>query len=183
MTRSANTRADPCRDRQPAIPRPGTFGSGLRGCDCETGAIGCPELAPLISFMLDGKLDRNSWRKSNGICKAVRCNASAAISARSRRLYAAIPLLHPPAGWCYATTIGAGSAEAISLAATATSACLRRFHSSGQGRPGACRRVPSVGSLVSGKAAAIVAAAGLAIAATMARPWPGRPAVDRERRW
>src|SRR5207249_4316704 len=78
--------------------------------------VGCPELAPMLSKMVDGELQLAASRElSTHLRGCRRCRRELDELRRTRRLHALIPLLAAPAGWSWAA-----AAEAAGLAAAAT---------------------------------------------------------------
>ena len=130
--------------------------------------MGCPELAPLLSAMIDGELDLDIWQGiDQHLEQCERCRRELRHLRRSRRLYAAIPLLAPPAGWCYATMTGVATVEAVGLVA-ASAAVPVVTPAVGLGTTsGVSGILGVVGSFLSGKAAAVAVAASVTVATTM----------------
>ena len=100
------------------------FRRAYLGLMTRSAPIGCPELAPLISAMLDEELDASTWRDvEQHVSGCRRCRFELRQLRSARRLHATIPLLAPPAGWSWASTLEAartaGGLGAASLAANA----------------------------------------------------------------
>ena len=98
------------------------FRRAYQGLLARSAPIGCPELVPLISAMLDEELDASTWRDvEQHVSGCRRCRFELRQLRSARRLHATIPLLAPPAGWSWASTLEAartvGGLGAASLAA------------------------------------------------------------------
>ena len=69
--------------------------------------VGCPELGPLLSAMLDSELDAVAFSRVSGhLEQCARCRRELSLLRRARRLHAGIPLLAPPIGWQAVPTVG-----------------------------------------------------------------------------
>jgi RNA polymerase sigma-70 factor (ECF subfamily) len=137
------------------------FRAAYEGFAANPGPVGCPDLAPLLSAMIDDEVEPAAWAELSAHLNACRrCRQELKRLRRGRRLRALIPLLAPPAGWHATATAGATSGGLLA----------------------------NLAGLGAGKAAGAVVGAGLGVAVVLAplpRPDPaalaeliaGRPAV------
>ena len=86
------------------------FREAYEGVAASPGPVGCPELGPLLSSMIDSELDAPAWSSvSEHLAGCGRCRRELSLLRRSKRLHGAIPLLAPPAGWQALPGAGVGS--------------------------------------------------------------------------
>jgi RNA polymerase sigma-70 factor (ECF subfamily) len=81
------------------------FRAAYEGLAATPRTVGCPELAPLLSAMLDGEVTPEAWadlKAHLGACR--RCRRELDGLRRTRRLHGLIPLIVPPVGWHAITT-------------------------------------------------------------------------------
>ena len=77
-------------------------------------SLSCPDLAPMVSAMLDHELEPDSWAfVQRHLDRCRRCQTDLRQLRRSRRRYRAVPLLLPPAGWSRASTLEAASTAGV----------------------------------------------------------------------
>ena len=97
------------------------FRRAYQGLMARSAPIGCPDLAPLMSAMLDEELNTSTWKDVEQHVAGCRgCRFELRQLRGARRLHATIPLLAPPAGWSWTATLeaarAAGGIGAASLA-------------------------------------------------------------------
>ena len=155
------------------------FRQAYEGTTAQAEPVGCPALDPLLSALLDGELDRDVWRGVDRHLKQCgRCRRELRGLRKSRRLYAAIPLLVPPACWGYAALTGAATAHAAGLAAASAVAAPVAAPTAGLGAAsGAGSVLGVVGASIGSKVAAVAVAAGVTVVATMTPGVEARPAA------
>ena len=167
------------------------FRQAYEGTTAQAGSVGCPELAPLLSAMLDGELDRDVWQGVDQHLKRCgRCRRELRGLRRSRRLYTAIPLLVPPAGWGYTALTGAATAEAAGLAAASAvvvpvvaSAAVVPVVAPAVGMgtaSGVGGVLGIVGAFIGSKAAVVAVAAVVTVAATVTTGAAAQPPPNAE---
>jgi RNA polymerase sigma factor (sigma-70 family) len=103
-----------------------SFREAYEGLTARSEPVSCPDLAPLISAMLDDELESGTWESVDGhVATCRRCQCELRQLRRSRRLYRTVPLLVPPTGWSWAATLEAASAGgAAGIAGAAGAASL-----------------------------------------------------------
>ena len=142
-------------------------------------SLSCPELAPMVSAMLDRELEPDAWAfVQRHVDRCRRCQADLRQLRRSRRLYRAVPLLLPPAGWSWTSTLEAASAVgavgAVRLAmspgglAPAVVAPAVVGSSAALAGPSVVGPLASIGGIVAGKIASAAVAVGLGLAVVVA---------------
>src|SRR6266508_3318163 len=101
-----------------------SFRDAYAGVAAAQRPIGCADLAPLLSAMVDGELDGRAWSLvSTHLARCGPCRRELREFQRARRLHALIPLLAPPATWA-----GASPGEiALTAAASAGAAAAPTF--------------------------------------------------------
>ena len=89
-----------------------SFRAAYEGVAARPKSIGCPELAPLISAMLDEELEPGTWQRvDRHVTSCLRCRRELKQLRRGQRLHSIIPILAPPAGWSTASALGAAGAS------------------------------------------------------------------------
>ena len=139
-----------------------SFREAYEGLAARTEPGPCPDLAPLISAMLDDELETGTWDRVEGhvvVCR--RCQCELRQLRRSRRLYRAVPLLVPPAGWSWAATLeAAGAAGAVGAAGAGHDDRWTGAGRRGTGPVGTAGVLASLGGLVTAKVVGTAAALG-----------------------
>jgi RNA polymerase sigma factor (sigma-70 family) len=177
-----------------------SFRTAYEGVAARRRPVGCVQLAPLISAMLDDELEAATWtRVDSHIAACPRCTRELRMLRRSQRLHSIVPLLTPPAAWTTASTLGAQrTAEIIDLTTRVPAAVGPIDRAAEVGRPlaagallGATAFLPNgtPGNVVSlverglGKLAAVVTAAGLLLVVASGDPTPSHdagPSADED---
>ena len=173
------------------------FREAYQGLSKHAGPIGCPDLGPLLSAMVDGELDAAAWAGVDAHLETCgRCRRELRGLRQSKRLYAAIPLLAPPAGWSWAALAGASTAEAAALLSASSGAGIATT-AGGLATTAAASIVPAatapaslasasglsgmltaIGSLTAGKNALVATA--LAVTVAVGSPvLPAPPAMEK----
>src|SRR5206468_5759207 len=77
-----------------------SFRAAYEGVSAQAQPVGCPELAPLLSAMLDQELEPDIWRRvDHHLAGCRRCRRELRQLRHARRLHGLIPLVAPPSGW------------------------------------------------------------------------------------
>lgn len=101
-----------------------SFRDAYAGVAAARRPIGCADLAPLLSAMVDGELDGRAWSTiSTHLARCRPCQQELHEFQRGRKLHALIPLLAPPATWA-GTGPGGIALTAAAGAGTSTPAAL-----------------------------------------------------------
>jgi RNA polymerase sigma-70 factor (ECF subfamily) len=97
------------------------FRAAYEGVAAQSRLVGCPELAPLLSSLLDREIAPRSWPALTlHLAHCSHCRNELAELRKARRLSAAIPLLPLPARWSWpGGTEGAAQAAAFAPSAPA----------------------------------------------------------------
>jgi RNA polymerase sigma factor (sigma-70 family) len=155
----------------------GSFRVAYEGLAARSEPVGCVALAPLLSAMLDDELDLDTWQHVDHHVKGChRCQDELRALRRSRRIYAAIPLLAPPAGWTLGATLEAvGTAVTVADVAPAMTAAVVTPTTAGVvGSTGLLSgasistAISSLGSLLVGKLAGVAVATGIGVSVALA---------------
>src|SRR5688572_20978285 len=166
------------------------FRAAYEGVTDRPKSVGCTELAPLISAMLDAELEAEPWRRvDRHVTVCQRCRRELRQLRRGQRLHSIIPILAPPASWTTASALGAvgasGAAGIVGVATKAHAVTGLIGRAAELTRPlvtgsllGAAVALPSgsAGGLTSivdrglGKLAGLATAAGLVLALTTGSP-------------
>jgi RNA polymerase sigma-70 factor (ECF subfamily) len=141
------------------------FRAAYEGLAATTRPVGCPDLSPLLSAMLDGELQASGWLTvSDHLRGCGCCRRELGLLRRSRKLHGLIPLLGLPTGWQPA---GVAGAAALSVELAHLPASLGGL---------AARLGASLGPQLAGPLAA--SGLGLALLVGSPEPWPPpRPMV------
>jgi RNA polymerase sigma-70 factor (ECF subfamily) len=101
------------------------FRAAYEGLAAAPQLIGCPELAPLLSVMIDNELEASALMELSGhVARCPCCRHELDQLRRTRRLHALIPLVAAPAGLYSAAMSGSVAAAASSQAAPVASTSL-----------------------------------------------------------
>ena len=93
------------------------FRAAYEGLSARQEPVGCAELAPLVSAMIDEELSAKAWSNlKTHLDRCARCRRELNGLRRARRLYALIPLLATPAGWGWGATASAASLAVVAVA-------------------------------------------------------------------
>ena len=119
------------------------FRAAYEGVASQSRAVGCPELAPLLSSLLDRELAPRSWPALTlHLAHCSHCRNELAELRKARRLSAAIPLLPLPVRWSWpGGTEGAAQAAAFAPSAPALTQSMLHLG----GLAGAAMAVVAVG--------------------------------------
>jgi hypothetical protein len=115
-------------------------------------SLGCPELAPSLSALIDNELDSEVWQGvSDHLRRCRRCRRGIKDLRHARLLYLLIPVLGPPTAWSLTATASAASLAVVTVGAPPSQL------------PVAVELIVKLASLAGAKAP-VVAAAGLGVA-------------------
>ena len=165
-----------------------SFREAYEGVSAQGGPVGCPELAPLISAMLDQELAPDIWSHVEGhLAGCLRCRRELRQLRRVRRLHGLIPLLAPPSGWSSISALRAldsiGAVHAPGLAARASdygmAVASGAVVAAGSLLSNAAPSLGPLGESVIGRIATIAAIVGLSAAVVLSAP-ADRPMVAQE---
>jgi RNA polymerase sigma factor (sigma-70 family) len=144
------------------------FRAAYEGLATTERQVGCPEFTSLLSAAVDNELGTPAWQELKAhLDGCPRCRQELNGLRRTKKLYAAVPLLALPAAWDATSTaiaaahsVGAGTAGTAGTGAGAASAGGTALSgvSSGSGLLG------GLATATAAKAAAVAAAAGIGIA-------------------
>jgi len=102
-----------------------SFRDAYEGVAARPTPTGCAELQPLLSALLDDELASDAWsRVEEHLRTCDNCRGQVYGLRRSRRLYATLPLLVPPASLAAAALLGAQSASASAASASGTTSSV-----------------------------------------------------------
>ena len=156
------------------------FRAAYTGVATRSKPLGCSNLAPLMSAMLDAELEPATWKRvDRHVHGCLRCRRELKQLRRGQHLRSIIPLLAPPVSWSTASSLGAaGAAGAPAVAGLVGKAAdlTRPLVTSSLLGAAAAGPAGGLGPAVErgvGKLAALAAAAGLLL--TLAAGGPSRP--------
>lgn len=155
------------------------FRSAYEGLAGQDHLIGCAELAPILSALLDHELEGKAWLNvSLHLAHCAHCRNELAELRKSRRLVARMPLIPLPADWSWPGSPGQEVAVQSAAIAQAAPPLGTAVPTIAQAAPAIAQGMAQLGLLT--RAAAALTAVGIGVGVATSPSWGGHAPSDGE---